>query len=85
MRRYAHYYNNAQLNKGIREEMRYGLDRETAERVARQKLAQSPRYYDRVHQLTPTFKQDRRCFRRRRKRAEERANYSPFTQGSFFK
>lgn len=83
-RNYVHYYNNQQLNQGIREEMKYGLDRATAEKVARQKLAQSPRYYKRQHQLVPTFKQDRRCYRRRQKRAEERANYNPFNQGSFF-
>jgi len=85
VRKYAQYYNNQQLQEGIRVEMSYGLDRETAERVARQKLSQSPRYYLRQKALVPTFKQDRRCYRRRLKRKEEAENYSPFRLGSFFK
>ena len=84
-RKFAQYYNSEQLRQGIRIEMSYGLDRETAERVARQKLSQSPRYYKRQAALTPVYKQDRRCYRRRLKRKEDEANYNPFNQGSFFK
>jgi len=84
-RRYAQYYSSQQLKQGIREEMKYYKDAKVAEQVARQKLAQSPRFYQRQKELIPVYKQDRRCYRRRLKRKEERDNYSPFTQGSFFK
>lgn len=83
-RHYAQYYNQQQLNEGIRIEMSYGLDRTTAERVARQKLSQSPKYYLRVGHMTPAFKQDRRTYRRRVKRRMADANYNPFNQGSPF-
>jgi hypothetical protein len=84
VRKYAQYYNQQQLNHGIRVEMSRGLDRATAERIARQNLSQSPKYYLRVQAMTPVFKQDRRTYRRKIVRKAERDNYSPFNQGSFF-
>jgi hypothetical protein len=86
-RGFPQYFNNKQLERGIKIEMSYGLDRATAERVARQKLAQSPRYYERVGSLTPVLKQDRRRFRRLAKKKIQRqlGGDSPYNQGSPFK
>jgi hypothetical protein len=82
-RKYAQYYNTQQLNHGIQVEMSKGLDRVTAERVARQNLSQSPKYYLRIQQMTPVFKQDRRTFRRRMKKRMDAANYNPYNLGGF--
>lgn len=84
-RKFAQYYNQQQLNHGIKVEMSYGLSRAQAERIARQKLSQSPKYYLRIQSLTPVLKNDRRTYRRRLKRREDAANYNPFNQGSFFR
>jgi hypothetical protein len=84
VRNYVKYYNQQQLNQGIRYEMSRGLDQQTAERAARQNLSQSPKYYLRVAALTPVFKQDRRTQRRKIKKKMDAANYSPFNQGSYF-
>jgi hypothetical protein len=85
VRKYAQYYNQQQLNHGIQIEMSYGLDRASAEKVARAKLSQSPKYYLRVQSMTPVFKQDRRTYRRKIKKKMDEANYSPFNQGSYFR